>query len=58
MRKFRIEASEVIPTQTGTGFKTCVLTLLVDNAGAIRCVTVGQEGYLEGAPDPGGESTQ
>lgn len=58
MRTFKFEASEVIPTETGAGFKSTTLTLTTENDGTfVSLIPEKQQGYIEGAPDPGGEAT-
>lgn len=59
MRTFKFEASEVIPTETGAGLKSSTLVLSTEDDGTfVSLIPEKQQGYLEGAPDPGGQSTQ
>jgi hypothetical protein len=62
MKTFRTflipEVSEQVSTPTGMGFRKLVLKVTLDHFGTPVIMVPIQEGPVEGAPDPGGESTQ
>lgn len=57
MKEYRLKMSETIPTSTGNGHRDVTMVLRLTDSNNFISFTPIDPSYVEGAPDPGGEST-